>query len=55
MGETPSILVYKTSCGIVKSLFEASTQKAQNATCQLIKAMSCAEKLNATIKAEEHS
>jgi len=46
----------KLSCGIVKSLFEASVQKAQNGpSTQLIEAMSCVERSNATIKAEEHS
>jgi hypothetical protein len=37
----------KSSCGVVKSLFEASTH--------VIKATSCVERWNATIKAEEHS
>jgi len=51
-----SILVKKLSCGIVKLLFEASIQKKQNgSSTQLIEATSCVEKLNATIKAEEHS
>jgi len=46
----------KSSCGVVKSLFEASVQKAQTEpSTQLIKAMSCVERSNATIKAEEHS
>jgi hypothetical protein len=43
----------KLSCGIVKSIFEAGIQKAQNGpSTELIKAMSCVERLNATIKAE---
>jgi hypothetical protein len=43
------------SCGIVKSFIEASIQKARNgpSTTQLIKATSCVERLNATIKAKE--
>jgi hypothetical protein len=46
----------KSSCGIVKSLSEASIQKAQNRpSTQLIKATSCEERSNATIKAEELS
>jgi hypothetical protein len=46
----------KSSCGVVKSLFEASVQKAQNSpTTQLIEATSCVERSNATIKAKEHS
>jgi hypothetical protein len=46
----------KSSCGVVKSLSEASIQKAQNGpSTQLIKATSCVERLNATIKAEELS
>ena len=46
----------KSSCGIVKSLSKASVQKAQNGpSTQLIKAMSCVERSNATIKAEELS
>jgi len=46
----------KSSCGIVKSLFEASVQKEQNEpSTQLIEAMSCVERSNATIKAKEHS
>jgi hypothetical protein len=37
----------------VKSIFEASVQKAQNEpSTQLIEATSCVERLNATIKAE---
>jgi hypothetical protein len=45
------------SCGgVVKSLFEASVQKARNKpSTQLIEATSCVERLNTTIKAEEHS
>ncbi len=39
-----------------KSLFEAIIQKAQNRpSTQLIEATSCVERLNATIKAKEHS
>jgi len=46
----------KLSCGIVKSLVEASVQKAQNGpSTQLIEATSYKERLNAMIKAEEHS
>ena len=46
----------KSSCGIVKSLFEASVQKARNRpSTQLIEATSCVERSNITIKAEEHS
>jgi hypothetical protein len=46
----------KSSCGMVKSLFEASVQKAQNGhSIQLIEATSCVERSNSTIKAEEHS
>jgi hypothetical protein len=45
----------KSSCGVVKSLFEASVQKARNGpSTQLIEATRCVEKSNATIKAEEH-
>jgi hypothetical protein len=44
----------KSSCGIVKSLLEASVQNARNGpSTQLIKATSCVERSNATIKAEE--
>jgi hypothetical protein len=44
----------KLSCGVVKSLFEASAKKAQNGpSTQLIEATSCVERLNATIKAKE--
>ena len=44
----------KSSCGVVKSLFEASVQKAQNGPyTQLNEAMSCVERSNATIKAKE--
>jgi len=47
-------LCKKLSCGVVKSLFEASVQKAQNGpSTQLIEATSCAERTNATIKVEE--
>jgi hypothetical protein len=46
----------KLSCGVVKSLPEASVQKAQNGpSTQLIEVTSCVERLNATIKAEELS
>jgi len=46
----------KMSCGVVKSLFEASVEKAQNGpSTQLIEATSCVERSNATIKAKEHS
>jgi hypothetical protein len=44
------------SCGVVKSIFEACAQKAQNGpSTQLIEAISCVERSNATIKAKEHS
>jgi hypothetical protein len=44
----------KSSCGIVKSLFKASVQKARNGpSTQLIEATSCVERSNATIKAKE--
>ena len=43
-----------SSCGVVKSLFEASVKKAQNGpSTQLIEATICVERWNATIKAEE--
>jgi len=46
----------KSSCGVVKSLFEASIQKAQNGpSTHFIKATSCVERSHNTIKAEEHS
>ena len=46
----------KSSCGVVKSLFEASVQKARNGpSTQLIEATSCVERSNATIQAEELS
>jgi hypothetical protein len=46
----------KSSCGVVKSLSEANVQKARNRpSTQLIKATSCVERSNATIKAKEHS
>ena len=49
-------LVKKLSCGVVKLLFEASVQKAQNGpSTQLIEATSCVERSNTTIKAKEHS
>ena len=42
------------SCGIVKSLSEASVQKARNRpSTQLIEVTSCVEKWNAMMKAEE--
>jgi len=45
-----------SSCGIVKSLFEASIQTPQNGpSTRVIEAMSCVERWNATINAEEHS
>jgi hypothetical protein len=49
--------LYKnTSCGVVKSLFEASIKKARNGpSTQLIKATSCVERSYAVIKAEDHS
>jgi hypothetical protein len=44
----------KSSCDIVKSHFEASAKKARNGpSTQLIKATSCVERWNPTIKAEE--
>jgi len=44
----------KLRCGVVKSLFEASIQKAQNGpSTQLIKATSCVERWNTMIKAKE--
>ena len=46
----------KSSCGVVKLLFEASVQKARNGpSTQLIEATSCVERSNATIQAEELS
>jgi hypothetical protein len=46
----------KSSCGVVKSLSEDSIKKARNGpSTQLIKATSCVEMSNATIKAEELS
>jgi hypothetical protein len=46
----------KSSCGIVKSLFEASVQMARNEpSTHVIEATSCVERLNATIQAEELS
>jgi hypothetical protein len=45
-----------SSCGVVKSLFEASVQKAQHGpSTQLIEATSSVEWWNNTINAEEHS
>jgi len=39
----------KSSCGVVKSLFEASVKKAQNGpSTQLVEATSCIERLNST-------
>jgi hypothetical protein len=47
------LLPKKLSCGVVKSLSEASVQNARNVpSTQLIKATSCVEKTNATIKAQ---
>jgi hypothetical protein len=44
----------KSSCGVVKPLFEASVQKARNGpSTQLTEATSCVERWIATIKAEE--
>jgi hypothetical protein len=44
----------KSSCGIVKLLFEASVKKARNGpSTQLIEATSCIERSNPTIKAKE--
>jgi hypothetical protein len=49
-------LASKSICGIVKSLSEASVQKARNGpSTQLIKATSCVERSNATIEAKELS
>jgi hypothetical protein len=46
----------KSSFGIVKSLFEASIQKARNGpSTHVIEATSCVERWNAMIKADEHS
>ena len=46
----------KLSCGVVKSLFEASVQKARNGpSTHVIEATSCVERSNATIQAEELS
>jgi len=46
----------KSSCGFVKSLFEASVQKARNGpSTQLIEATSCVERWISKIKAKEHS
>jgi hypothetical protein len=40
----------KSSCGVVKSLFEASVKKARNgSSTQLIEATSCVEKWNTTM------
>ena len=44
----------KSSCGVVKSLFEANVKKSRNRpSTQLIEATSCVESWNPTIKAEE--
>jgi DNA-directed RNA polymerase subunit M/transcription elongation factor TFIIS len=44
----------KSSCGVVKLLFEASVQNARNEpSTQLIEVTSCVERWYATIKAEE--
>jgi hypothetical protein len=44
----------KSSCGVVKLLFEASVKKSRNGpSTQLIEATSCVERSNATIKAKE--
>jgi hypothetical protein len=46
----------KLSCGVVKSLFKASVQKARNEpSTHVIEATSCLERWNAMSKAEEHS
>jgi hypothetical protein len=46
----------KTSCGVVKSLLEASIKKAQNGpSTQLIEATSSIGSSNATMKVEELS
>ena len=46
----------KSSCGVVKSLSEASIEKALNGpSTQLIEASSCVERTDATIRAEELS
>jgi hypothetical protein len=46
----------KSSFGVVKLLSEASVQKARNEpSTQLIKATSCVDRSNATMKAEELS
>jgi hypothetical protein len=46
----------KLSCGVVKSLFEASIEKARNGpSTQIIETMSCVERWKATIKAEERT
>jgi hypothetical protein len=46
----------KLICGVVKSLFEASVQKAQNGpSTHVIEATSCVERWNAKINAKEHS
>jgi thiamine kinase-like enzyme len=46
----------KSSCGVVKSIFEAIVQKARNRlSTQLIEVTSCVERSNNMIKAEEHS
>ncbi len=46
----------KLSCGVVKPLFEASVQEAQNGpSTQHIKTKSFEERSNAMVQAEEHS
>jgi len=46
----------KTSCGVVKSLFEARVKMAQNGpSTHVIEATSWVERSNATINAGEHS
>ncbi len=46
----------KSSFGVVKSLSEASVQKAlHRPSTQLIDATTCVERMNATIRAEELS
>ncbi len=46
----------KLSCGVVKSLFEASAQKAQNGPSpHVIEATSCVDRWDAMINAKEHS
>ncbi len=48
-----SILAKKSSCGVLKMLFEASVQKARNGpSTHVIEATSCVENWNATIMAK---